>query len=200
MGIAASGGYYIACRPIASWPTRPPSRIGRRHFSAAKSRRPDGKTGRRVDVSKSGDKKDMGSPFRASTEKKRPACCRTSRINWASASSIFSGSTARSHPRPWTKYARPGFFWPTRPGNWVWWTASGTWKTPSKPPKPWPDCRIMPRSSSTRRGEFPDDTVYNAAGTLAGTAQPELIHVELPGSIGELGSGFFYIWPPAAGL
>ena len=51
-----------------------------------------------------------------------------------------------------------------------------------------------------RRGEFPNDTVYNAAGTRTGTPEPNLIHIDLPASLGDLDTGFFYLWPPAAGF
>ena len=152
-----------------------------------------------MDVSKSGDKKDMGSPFRASTEEEaRLLQDLTDQLGQRfidllgqhrkiSPEALAEIRTARiflaDEARQLGLVDRIGYME----------DAIQSAKTLAGLPD---DAKVV----VYRRGEFPDDTVYNAAGTLTGTTEPDLVHIELPGSIGELSSGFFYIWPPAAGL
>ncbi len=73
MGIAASGGYYIALPAdrIVAHPTTITGSVGV-IFLQPKVEGLMEKLGVEVDVSKSGDKKDMGSPFRPSTAEESP--------------------------------------------------------------------------------------------------------------------------------
>jgi len=200
MGVAASGGYYIALPAdrIVAHPTTITGSVGV-IFLQPKVEGLMEKLGVGVDVSKSGDKKDMGSPFRTSTEEEtRLLNALTEELGQRfinlvqqhrsiSPEALAEVRTARiflaDEARQLGLVDRIGYVD----------DAIQSAKTLAGLPD---DARVV----VYRRGEFPDDTVYNAAGTLAGTAKPELIHVELPVSMGELGSGFFYIWPPAAGL
>jgi protease-4 len=72
MGVAASGGYYLAsaCDTLVAHPTTITGSIGviSMHFSLAGLL---DKIGVKVDAIKSGPNKDMGSPFRAMTEEDR---------------------------------------------------------------------------------------------------------------------------------
>jgi protease-4 len=200
MGIAASGGYYIALPAdrIVAHPTTVTGSVGV-IFLQPKVEGLMEKLGVGVDVSKSGDQKDMGSPFRASTEEEaRLLQDLTDQLGrrfidlliqhrQVTPEALDDIRTARiflaDEARQLGLVDRIGYVE----------DAIQSAKTLAGLPD---DAKVV----VYRRGEFPDDTVYNAAGTLGGTAEPELIHVELPGAIGELGSGFFYIWPPAAGL
>lgn len=200
MGIAASGGYYIALPAdrIMAHPTTITGSVGV-IFLQPKVEGLMEKLGVGVDVSKSGDKKDMGSPFRASTaEEARLLQDLTDQLGQrfidlltrhrqVSPEALAEIRTARiflaDEARRLGMVDRIGYVE----------DAIESAKTLAGLPD---DARVV----VYRRGEFPDDTVYNAAGTTAGTAEPELVHLELPGSMGELSSGFFYIWPPAAGL
>ena len=200
MGIAASGGYYIALPAdrIVAHPTSITGSVGV-IFLQPKVEGLMEKLGVGVDVSKSGDKKDMGSPFRASTEEEaRLLQDLTDQLGQRfidllgqhrkiSPEALAEIRTARiflaDEARQLGLVDRIGYME----------DAIQSAKTLAGLPD---DAKVV----VYRRGEFPDDTVYNAAGTLTGTAEPDLVHIELPGSIGELSSGFFYIWPPAAGL
>jgi len=200
MGIAASGGYYIALPAdrIVAHPTTITGSVGV-IFLQPKVEGLMEKLGVGVDVSKSGDKKDMGSPFRPSTaEEARLLQDLTDQLGQRfitlltqhrqiSPEALAEIRTARiflaDEARQLGMVDRIGYVE----------DAIQSAKTLAGLPD---DAKVV----VYRRGEFPDDTVYNAAGTTTGTAKPELVHIELPGSMGELSSGFFYIWPPAAGL
>jgi protease-4 len=200
MGIAASGGYYIALPAdrIVAHPTTITGSVGV-IFLQPKVEGLMEKLGVGVDVSKSGDKKDMGSPFRASTAEEtrllqdltdqlgRRFMDLLTRHRQVSPEALAEIRTARiflaDEARQLGLVDRIGYVE----------DAIQSAKTLAGLPD---DAKVV----VYRRGKFPDDTVYNAAGTTTGTAKPELVHIELPGSVGELSSGFFYIWPPAAGL
>jgi len=200
MGIAASGGYYIALPAdrIVAHPTTITGSVGV-IFLQPKVKGLMDKLGVGVDVSKSGDKKDMGSPFRASTaEEARLLQDLTDQLGQrfidlltrhrqVSPEALAEIRTARiflaDEARQLGMVDRIGYVE----------DAIQSAKTLAGLPD---DAKVV----VYRRGKFPDDTVYNAAGTSSVLNEPDLVHIELPGSIGELSSGFFYIWPPAAGL
>lgn len=200
MGVAASGGYYIAMPAdrIVAHPTTITGSVGV-IFLQPKVEGLMEKLGLGVDVSKSGNQKDMGSPFRASTEEEARLLQElTDRLGrrfvdlltehrTISPEALAEIRTARiflaDEARQLGLVDRVGYVE----------DALQSAKTMAGLPD---DARIV----VYRRSEFPDDSVYNAAGTATATGEPDLIHIELPGSMAELGSGFFYIWPPAAGL
>ena len=49
-----------------------------------------------------------------------------------------------------------------------------------------------------RRTEYPDDNLYNTA-TRYDEGHGSLISLELPGSLNEITTGFYYLWPAAMG-
>lgn len=200
MGLAASGGYYIALPAdrIVAHPTSITGSVGV-VFLQPKVTGLMEKLGVGVDVSKSGAQKDMGSPFRPSTdEERRLLQDLTERLGGRfvdllkkhrklSPEALVEVRTARiflaEEALVLGLVDRIGYVDDALQ------TAKGLAGLPE-------DARVV----VYRRVAFPNDTVYNAAGTRNGTATPELIHVDLPGSMSALGTGFFYIWPPAAGL
>jgi len=200
MGVAASGGYYIALPAdrIVAHPTTITGSVGV-VFLQPKVEGLMEKIGVGVDVSKSGDKKDMGSPFRASTVEEAlllqeltdrlgqrflDLLTRHRRISPEALAEI---RTARiflaDEARQLGLVDDIGYVS----------DAVQSAKTLAGLPK---DAKVV----TYRRAEFPDDTVYNAAGTTGTKTEPDLIHIDLIGSMGEMRSGFYYIWPPAAGL
>ena len=200
MGMAASGGYYIALPAdrIVAHPTTITGSVGV-IFLQPKVEGLMEKIGVGVDVSKSGDQKDMGSPFRATTVEEAillqeltdrlgqrflDLLTRHRRISPEALAEI---RTARiflaDEARQLGLVDDIGYVS----------DAVQSAKTLAGLPE---DAKVV----TYRRAEFPDDTVYNTAGTTAGTTEPDLVHIDLPGSVAELSSGFFYIWPPAAGL
>lgn len=200
MGVAASGGYYIALPAdrIVAHPTTVTGSVGVVFLQP----KVDGlmeKLGVGVDVSKSGLQKDMGSPFRPSTQEER-------RLLQALTDQLgqrFLDLMARHRrisPEALAEIRTARIF-----------LADAALKLGMVDRIGYVDDAIqsarelagLPEAARVvvyRRGEFPDDTVYNTAGTFTGTAEPDLIHIDLPGAVGDLGTGFFYIWPPAAGL
>jgi protease-4 len=48
-----------------------------------------------------------------------------------------------------------------------------------------------------RRNEYPDDTVYNSAAH-GGAPKPAMVDIGLPAGILDNGTGFHYLWSPAA--
>ena len=50
-----------------------------------------------------------------------------------------------------------------------------------------------------RRVEYPDDNLYNTAITQYGGKGPSLINLDLPDSMTSLRTGFYYLWLPAEG-
>ncbi|MCP5051616.1 MAG: signal peptide peptidase SppA, partial [bacterium] len=48
-----------------------------------------------------------------------------------------------------------------------------------------------------RRTEYPDDNLYNTA-TRYDEGHGSLISLKLPGSLNDITTGFYYLWPAAA--
>jgi protease-4 len=151
-----------------------------------------------VDVSKSGDQKDMGSPFRASTpEEARLLQELTDRLGERFVDLVTRHRQVSPEALAEIRTARVFLAEEARQLGLVDQIgyvedAIESAKTLAGLPK---DAKVV----TYRRSEFPDDTVYNEVGTSVATGEPHLIHIDLVGSLGDLSSGFFYIWPPAAG-
>jgi protease-4 len=199
MGVAASGGYYIALPAdrIVAHPTTVTGSVGVL-FLQPKVEGLMQKIGVGVDVSKSGDQKDMGSPFRASTpEEARLLQELTDRLGERFVDLVTRHRQVSPEALAEIRTARVFLAEEARQLGLVDQIgyvedAIESAKTLAGLPK---DAKVV----TYRRSEFPDDTVYNEVGTSVATGEPHLIHIDLVGSLGDLSSGFFYIWPPAAG-
>ena len=200
MGVAASGGYYIALPAdrIVAHPTTITGSVGV-IFLQPKVEGLMEKIGVGVDVSKSGDKKDMGSPFRASTpEETRLLQDLTDHLGLRFVDLVTRHRTLSPEALAQIRSARIFLADEARQLGLVDQIgyvedAIQSAKTLAGLPN---DAKVV----TYRRAEFPDDTVYNEVGTKSMLSEPNLIHIDLVGSMDALGSGFFYIWPPAAGL
>lgn len=200
MGVAASGGYYIALPAdrIVAHPTTITGSVGV-IFLQPKVEGLMEKLGVGVDVSKSGNKKDMGSPFRASTEEEaRLLQDLTDQLGSRFVDLLTQHRQISPEALAEIRTARIFLADEARKLGMV--DSIGYVEDAIQSAKTLAGLPDDARVVVYRREKFPDDTVYNSAGTTTGSAEPDLIHIELPGSIGELSSGFFYIWPPAAGL
>jgi protease-4 len=199
MGLAASGGYYIALPAdrIVAHPTTITGSVGV-VFLQPKVDRLMEKLGVGVDVSKSGLQKDMGSPFRPSTaEESRLLQDLTDQLGQRFLDLLERHR--RISPEALAEIGTARIFLADaalRLGmvDQIGYIDDALQSAREMAGLP-QDARVV----VYRRAEFPDDTVYNAAGTRGGTAQPDLVHIDLPGAVGDLDGGFFYIWPPAAG-
>jgi protease-4 len=200
MGVAASGGYYIALPAdrIVAHPTTITGSVGV-IFLQPKVEGLMEKIGVGVDVNKSGDQKDMGSPFRASTVQEALLLQElTDRLGQR-----FIDLLTRHRqisPEALAKIRTARIFLGDEARQLGMVDDLGYVEDAIQSAKTLAGLPTDARVVTYRRAEFPDDTVYNTAGTTTGTAEPDLIHIDLPGSLSKLGSGFFYIWPPAAGL
>ncbi len=199
MGLAASGGYYIALPAdrIVAHPTSITGSVGV-VFLQPKVTGLMEKLGVGVDVSKSGAQKDMGSPFRPSTdEERRLLQDLTERLGERFVGLLQKHRTISPEALAEIRTAR--IFLAEEALSLGLVDRIGYVDDALQAARQLAGLPEDARVVVYRRNEFPNDTVYNAAGTKGGTAPPELIHLDLPGSVGELGTGFFYIWPPAAG-
>lgn len=199
MGLAASGGYYIALPAdrIVAHPTSITGSVGV-VFLQPKLTGLMEKIGVGVDVSKSGDQKDMGSPFRPSTqEERRLLQDLTERLGQRFLDLLDEHRRITPEALAEIRTARIFLAEEARQLGLV--DRIGYVDDAIQSAKELAGLPDEARVVVYRRAEFPNDTVYNAAGTHLGTAEPELVRIDLPGTVGELGTGFFYIWPPAAG-
>ena len=200
MGLAASGGYYIALPAdrIVAHPTTVTGSVGV-IFLQPKVEGLMDKIGVAVNVSKSGSNKDMGSPFRTSTEEETRLLQElTDRLGQRFIDLLATHRTITPEALAEIRTARIFLADEARRLGMVdhiGYVADAIQSAKTLAGLP-DDARVV----VYRRVEFPDDTVYNTVGSKTGTAEPNLINIELPGSMGALESGFFYIWPPAAGL
>jgi len=199
MGVAASGGYYIALPAdrIVAHPTTLTGSVGV-IFLQPKVEGLMEKIGVGVDVSKSGDKKDMGSPFRASTpEEMRLIQDLTDRLGQRFVDLVTRHRQVTPEALAQIRSARIFLADEARQMGLV--DQIGYVEDAIQSAKTLAGLPDDAKVVTYRRAEFPDDNVYNAVGTKSRVTEPDLIHIDLMGSMDELGSGFFYIWPPAAG-
>jgi len=199
MGVAASGGYYIALPAdrIVAHPTTLTGSVGV-IFLQPKVEGLMEKIGVGVDVSKSGDKKDMGSPFRASTpEEVRLLQDLTDRLGQRFVDLVTRHRQVTPEALAQIRSARIFLAEEARQLGLV--DQIGYVEDAIQSAKTLAGLPDDAKVVTYRRAEFPDDNVYNAVGTKSTLTEPDLIHIDLMGPMDELGSGFFYIWPPAAG-
>ena len=199
MGVAASGGYYIALPAdrIIAHPTTITGSVGVIFLQP----KVDGlmeKIGVGVDVSKSGGQKDMGSPFRPRTEEEARLLQElTERLGQRFIDLVSEHREITPESLDTIRSAR--IFLADEAHRLGMVDDIGYVEDAIRSAKTLAGLPEKAKVVTYRRAKFPDDTVYNTAGTSIGSAEPNLIHIDLPGSMGELGSGFFYIWPPAVG-
>ncbi len=194
MGLAASGGYYIALPAdlIIAHPTTVTGSVGVIFMRPVVSGLMQ-KIGVDVEISKSGKNKDMGSFFRPATaEEHRMLQELTGRLGERflslvkkhrnlSESALEDIATARIYiaeeARDIGLIDQIGYI----PD------ALDEVRRIAGLPK---DCRVV----VYRRTDYPDDNFYNTAGTAA----PETggIHLDLPGNVSKLQAGFYYMWLP----
>lgn len=194
MGLAASGGYYIALPAdrIVAHPTTVTGSVGVIFMRPMVSGLMQ-KIGVDVEVSKSGKNKDMGSFFRPSTtEENRILQDLTSRFGERFLSLVkkhrgLSDSTLENIATARIYIAEEALdiglidqigYIPD--------ALAETRKIAGLPE----DCRVV----VYRRSKYPDDNFYNTAGATAPGAG--VINLDLPGNVSRLQTGFYYMWLP----
>ncbi len=197
MGLAASGGYYIALPAdhIVAHPTSITGSVGVIFIAP----RVDGlmtKFGVAVDVNKSGRNKDTGSPFRPRTAEEDALfqdltdqlagrfVDLVARHRQPTPAALEEIKTARVFLAP--KAMELGLV--DKIGY-----ANDALDAARREAGLAADARVV----VYRRNEYPDDTVYNS-GARGGTPKPVMVDLGLPAGILDHGTGFHYLWSPAA--
>jgi len=195
MGLAASGGYYIALPAdrIVAHPTTITGSVGV-IFLQPKVEGLMDKIGVTVDVNKSGVNKDMGSPFRPTTAAEQKLL---QDLTESLGQRFIDLVVAHRAPTPEAlqtiRTARivlaPEALSLGLVDQIGYMTdALRTARELAGLPE---DARVV----VYRRSEYPDDTVYNTAAAEAGSRRPALVDLGLP--LVPLSTGFYYLWPQA---
>ena len=197
MGVAASGGYYIALPAdyILAHPTTLTGSIGV-IFTRPKVTGFMQKIGVAVEVNKSGADKDMGSPFRQTL---------------AAEEKIFQDLTDQLGVRFVDLVARHRKLEPEVVAEIS--TARvylanealelglvdeiGYLENAVRQAKKLAGLAEDAKVVVYRRTEYPDDNIYNTSTRYGGDGKLSLISMELPGSLNHIQTGFYYLWPAA---
>ncbi len=196
MGVAASGGYYIALPAdfIFAHPTTITGSIG------VVSLRPNvsglmGKIGLEVEVDKSGRNKDMGSPFRKATEGEQKIMQNlvddlagrflTLVVNHRKLNDEATADISSARIYPADEALRLGLV------DQIGYLDDAIRKTARIAGLP-EDAKVV----VYRRTEYPDDNLYNTYSSRPGFPEINLINLGLAESLPPLRSGFYYLWLP----
>jgi protease-4 len=196
MGVAASGGYYIALPAdfIFAHPTTITGSIGVK-FMQPKVTGLMEKIGVGLDINKSGKNKDMGSPFRTTTEEERKIfqdltdqlgkrfISLVSIHRKLEKNSLAEVATARIYLAP--KALQLGLI------DQIGYLEDAISKT-GKLAGLSQDTRVI----IYRRSEYPNDNLYNTAVDQQGGQGFSVIDLNLSESISPMNTGFYYIWMP----
>lgn len=199
MDIAASGGYYVALAAdrIVAHPTSVTGSIGALFIRPRVAGLME-KVGVEVAVSKSGEGKDMGSPFRPGTKEEnelfdalindmgnrfRSLVLQRRHLSDARLSAV---STARvflaEEARKLGLVDEVGYLSDAVAG------AKKLAKLPD-------DAKVV----AYRRTEYPDDNIYNTSLNRADFPKTSLVDLGMLDSIIQVQPGFYYLWTPALG-
>ena len=196
MNVAASGGYYISLPAdyIVAHPTTITGSVGVLFIQPKVTGLMD-KIGVDFDVSKSGDKKDMGSPLRQSTPEEQRIMQELTdtlgqrfldlvathrKLSSEQLEDVASGRVYLAD-----EALRLGLI--DRVGYLE--DALSEAKNLAGLPK---SARVV----VYRRASYPDDNLYNTATVQQAGGGAPLVNLELPDSIGHLQTGFYYLWAP----
>jgi len=196
MDVAASGGYYVAMPAdiIIAHPTTITGSVGVVMFNLQLKELMN-KIGVDMQVSKSGDNKDMGSPFRKPSQREKELLQDMTRqlgdqflalvkkhrhpddkqFKQIASARIFSAKDAKDM----NLVDQIGYIT----------DAIATAKNIARLPR---DSRVI----MYRRVSYPNDNLYNNLSSQIFQKPLSLINVELPGHLSHLDDGFYYLWTP----
>jgi protease-4 len=197
MGLAASGGYYVALPAdrIVAHPTSITGSVGVIFIAP----RVDGlmtKIGVAVDVNKTGVNKDTGSPFRPRTAEEADLI---QDLTDQLGQRFFDLVTThrRLSPAALEEVKTARIFLAPRALDLGLVDTIGYSDDALAAARQEAGLQADARVIVYRRNEYPDDTVYNSAAQ-GDTPQPALVDLGLPTGMFEAGTGFYYLWSPAA--
>ncbi len=196
MGLAASGGYYVSLPAdhIVAHPTSITGSVGVIFISPRVDSLMD-KIGVAVDVNKSGENKDTGSPFRPRTAEEAALIQDlTDQLG-----ERFMELVARHrHPTPAALEAirTARIFLAPKALELGLVDAIGYSDDALNVARQEAGLAADARVVVYRRNEYPDDTVYNSAAR-GGAPKPVMIDIGLASGMFDYGPGFHYLWSPA---
>jgi protease-4 len=196
MNVAASGGYYISLPAdrIVAHPTSVTGSVGVL-FIQPKVTGLMGKIGVDFDVSKSGDLKDMGSPLRPSTEEEKQLMQDlTDQLGQRFLDLVVEHRNLND--RQLEDVARARVYLADealRMGlvdsiGYIEDALNEALELAGLPE----DTRVV----VYRRSKYPDDNLYNTATVQQFGSGGSIVNVELPDSMSQLRTGFYYLWAP----
>ena len=197
MGLAASGGYYVSLPAdyILAHPTTITGSIGV-IFARPKVTGLMQKIGVDVEVNKSGTDKDMGSPFRQTSDAEEKIFQDlTDRLGIR-----FVDLVARHRqlePKAVAKISSARVYLAKEALELGLVDEVGYLVTAILQAKKLAGLAEDAKVVVYRRTEYPDDNIYNTSTRYGGGGKASLISVELPGSLHNIQTGFYYIWPAA---
>ena len=196
MGVAASGAYYIALPAdyIQAHPTTITGSIGV-IFARPKVTGLMQKIGVDVEVNKSGTDKDMGSPFRpTSAEEEKIFQALTDQLGDRFINKVASHRNL--DPEALARISTARVFLANEALDLGLVDQIGYLENAVDQAKKLAGLGEDAKVIVYRRTEYPDDNIYNTS-TRYGGGKVSLISLELPGSLDQIQTGFFYLWPAA---
>ena len=196
MGVAASGAYYIALPAdyIQAHPTTITGSIGV-IFARPKVTGLMQKIGVDVEVNKSGTDKDMGSPFRpTSAEEEKIFQELTDQLGDRFINKVASHRNL--DPEALARISTARVFLANEALDLGLVDQIGYLENAVDQAKKLAGLGEDAKVIVYRRTEYPDDNIYNTS-TRYGGGKVSLISLELPGSLDQIQTGFFYLWPAA---
>ena len=198
MGVAASGGYYIALPAdfILAHPTTVTGSVGVLFI------RPDvtglmEKIGVDVSVSKTGKNKDMGSPFRQATEEEKKIT--QDLIDQLAARFLDRIAKHRKlDPKKLEEISSARIYLANEALNLGMIDRIGYLDEAVSEAKKLAELPQDAKVVVYRRTEYPDDNLYNTSTSRYEGRGLSIISLDLPGSLAPLQTGFYYLWQPGA--
>lgn len=196
MDVAASGAYYMAlpADTIMAHPTTVTGSVGVIFLRPRVGNLME-KIGLGVDVIKFGEKKDMGSPFRESTDEEKRIMQQA--VNDFGARFVRLVRKHRKLKEPAiAEISTARIFTADEALKWGLVDKIGYISDAIKEAK---NLAVLAEDAQVvvyRRAKFPDDHYYNAAGVAVEDERPAVFHLSLPESF-NLHAGFYYLWPAA---
>ncbi len=198
MGVAASGGYYIALAAdhIIAHPTTITGSIGVIFLHPGISGLME-KIGVDVRVSKSGENKDMGSPFRMATKEETLILQRV--IDEFGARFVDLAAERRQlDPKQVAAIRTARIFTSREALDLSLIDRIGYLKDAVDKAKSIASLDEESRVILYRRTEHPDDNLYNSTTNRLAGISPPLVHLGIPEGLAAFRTGFYYLWPAAA--
>jgi protease-4 len=198
MGVAASGGYYIALPAdfIMAHPTTITGSVGVLFLSPNVSGLME-KIGVDVNVSKTGKNKDMGSPFRQATaEEKKIIQDLIDRLGDRFLNHI--AEHRKLGPDQLKKISSARIYLADDALKLGMVDRIGYLEEAVSQAKKLADLPADAKVVVYRRTEYPDDNLYNTSTSRYDGRGPSFISLDLPGALMPLQTGFYYLWQPGA--